>query len=427
MLGTGALRPISSPDSEDDDGAVTRVGKLPPDFGGDRGQAGAGPRAASPRDAQPQQQPRLPMGAPVAPQVAAQPRKAARRRTLSRGEQSPLAQGRRPTHDGRDAHEGRGGHASQAHGRADHRGGHAAPAPAADPRKQTARTAPPSEVPTAPGNDARVGAARAAALRALALPDDEVTAQRDVSVLNRLKELKDLAVDDLDEDTSVLPGLKIKEATAAAVAAKKAAEARQQHEEPSRAATRQSPAGQGAAAPYAAAPYTTANEDDRPTPADADAELSATSPPDTSRGALAAAEAAAANLTGDTGRYSAIDALWVTSDAAAPSRGRSLTVQNPAAALEAAAADAAVAAAHEARPARGPERAPAPAPTPATAAASPVCAFRVVVFGPDRTGEIRVTALAPSASPPPGATTAMLVATTEAESVELARIFGYTG
>ncbi len=31
------------------------------------------------------------------------------------------------------------------------------------------------------------------------------------------------------------------------------------------------------------------------------------------------------------------------------------------------------------------------------------------------------------ASPPPGATAAMLVATTEAESAELARIFGYNG
>jgi hypothetical protein len=279
---------------------------------------------------------------------------------------------------------------------------------------------PPSEVPTAPGNDARAGAARAAALRALALVDDEVTAQRDVAVLNRLRELKDLAVDDLDEDTSVIPGLTIKEATAAAVAAKKSAEAQ---EEARRAASRQPPAGQGAPARSVAAA-----EDDRPTPPDPDSELSATTPPETSR---TSAEATA-NLSGDTGRYSAIDALWVTSDAGGPSsRGRSLTVQNPAAALEAAAADAAVAAAHAHGAARrAPEPALVAAPPVAVlpVAASPVCAFRVAVLAPDRPGgEVRVTALATGAAPPPGATAAMLVATTEAESAELARIFGYVG
>ncbi len=141
----------------------------------------------------------------------------------------------------------------------------------------------------------------------------------------------------------------------------------------------------------------------------------------------------AGNLTADTGRYSAIDALWVTSDAAngPSSRGRSLTVQNPAAALEAAAADAAAAAAHGPPHRGGPvARAPEPqsAPVASAIAASPVCAFRVAIFAPDRAGgEVRVTALAPGASAPPGATGGMLVATTEAESAELARLFGYTG
>ena len=236
----------------------------------------------------------------------------------------------------------------------------------------------PSEVPTAPGNDARAGAARAAALRALALADDEVTAQRDVSVLNRLRELKDLAVDDLDEDTSVLPGLTIKEATAAAVAAKKAAEAQEesrrptsrqpveaQQEESRRATSRQPAAGPSVAARFAAA------EDDRPTPADPDSELSATLPPDT-----------AGNLTADRGRYSAIDALWVTSDAAngPSSRGRSLTVQNPAAALEAAAADAAAAAAHG-PPHRGGPVARAPEPQPAPVASAPIASFLSIGCG----------------------------------------------
>ena len=124
----------------------------------------------------------------------------------------------------------------------------------------------------------------------------------------------------------------------------------------------------------------------------------------------------------------------MTSDAAngPASRGRSLTVQNPAAALEAAAADAAAAAAHGPPHRGGPvARAPEPQPAPvasAPIAASPVCAFRVAIFAPDRAGgEVRVTALAPGASAPPGATGGMLVATTEAESAELARLFGYTG
>jgi len=446
-------RPISSPDSEDE--AVTRVGKLPPELQRYQQNQGARPAQAP---------------APVA-QAPAQPRKAARRRTLSRGEQSPLAQGRRPTHDGREPREQRGhghaqGHAAQAqgegrghssegrgHAQAHSEGREARGAPAADPRKQGGRQLP-SEVPTAPGNDARAGAARAAALRALHVVDDEVTAQRDVAVLQRLRELKDLSVDDLDEDTSVLPGEKIKEATAAALA-KKAAEEQARAEERARAAA------------YAAA------EDDRPTPPDADAELSSTGSPDTSRTSVVTVEAAAPapNLTADTGRYSAIDALWVTSEARhneGTGRGRSPTIQNPAAIAEAAAADAAIAAAHAktashaptapqasaraasaagrspdaARAMSGPDPSsevtrtvlpvvapPAVTESPvASAPASPVCAFRVAVFPADRPGGTpRVVALPAGAAPPAGATAGMLVATTDAESAELARIFGYTG
>jgi SWI/SNF-related matrix-associated actin-dependent regulator 1 of chromatin subfamily A len=405
VLGAGgppAGSAIAAPESEDDGEAVTRVGKLPPEIVRSA-QAQQPQRAAPPAAQPPAQQPQ---------------RKPARRRTLSRGETSPLAQGRRATHDGRDSRHDNRDSRSQHEGRASHaqhdpRAAQAAPA--ADPRK--ARSAPlPSEVPTAPGNDARAGAARAAALRALQLQDDEVTAQRDVAVLQRLKDLKDLAVDDLDEDTSVLPGLKVKEAVAAAVASKEAAAKQERRLEDEltrrgldpRELTKQAPAASAAHA-YGGSP-----DDDRPTPTEHDADFSATSPPDTSRTSTAGVEAAA--LAAETGRYSAIDALWATNDARG---GRTATVHNPAASAQAAAADAAAVAAAAAA-----ARQEATTITPMIA---PMCAFRVAVLRPDASGAARVVALAPGAPLPAGAVGAMLVPTTEAESAELARIFGYVG
>lgn len=159
------------------------------------------------------------------------------------------------------------------------------------------------------------------------------------------------------------------------------------------------------------------------------------------------AAVATTNLGADTGRYSAIDALWVTSEARGDGtgRGRSPTIQNPSAVAEAAAADAAVAAAHAQAAAHAAARAsqaampqpvaqPAPVPAPepvaptGTGVGSPVCAFRVAVFPADRPGGTpRVVALSPGAAAPAGATAGMLVATTEGESACLARIFGYTG
>ncbi|MEZ4299639.1 MAG: hypothetical protein R3B70_32115 [Polyangiaceae bacterium] len=180
-------------------------------------------------------------------------------------------------------------------------------------------------------------------------------------------------------------------------------------------------------------------DDDRPTPTD---DLSSTSPPDTSRTSTAQIEEAALD-PGATARYAAADQPWTNTSA----RRRAPTVQNPSMAEMAAAADAAVAADTKTRPneaaraagevveARGRGRsAPAASPSskgstpaPATSAvAAPMCAFRVAVQ-PVEGGGVRVTVLAPGARVPAGAATAMLVATSEAESTALAELFGYTG
>lgn len=406
MLGNAPADALfDEPDSSSDPSEVpTRVGKLPPEF--------AKPQA-QPQPAPPAQPPHARAAAP-APQPAAPPRKTPRRRTLSRGEQSPLAPGRRPA-----AGDGQRTQPERPPG-ADGRGA----VPPADARRPRGGQLP-SEVPTEPGNDGRAGAARAAALRALALADDEVTAQRDIAVLHRLK---DLAVDDLDEDTSVLPGFKL--AAAGKRAAEEAASRSAQHEVT--AIDRR----------YAIEPPP--NDEDRPTPAD---DLSSTSSPDTSRTSTDAAPAAAMDFGRETAKYAPADAPWGT----AAARARSATVENPAAAIQAAAADAVHAGAAAARRGAAPAPSAAPvaatrgvsgaaassaAPAPATSApvpvaapgAAPLCAFRVAVFGPGGgAGGVRVMALAPGAPAPAGATIAMLVATTEAESAELARLFGYTG
>ncbi len=402
MLGTAqATALFDEPDSSSDTSeAPTRVGKLPPEF--------AKPQA-QPQPA-PQAQPPAARAAAPAPQPAAPPRKTPRRRTLSRGEQSPLAPGRRPA-----AGDGQRTQPERLPG-ADGRGG----APPADARRPRGGQLP-SEVPTEPGNDGRAGAARAATLRALALADDEVTAQRDIAVLHRLK---DLAVDDLDEDTSVLPGFKL------AAAGKRSAE-----EAASRSAQQEVTAIDQR---YAIEPPP--NDEDRPTPAD---DLSSTSSPDTSRTSTDATLAAPMDFGRETAKYALADAPWGT----AAARGRSATVENPAAAIQAAAADAVHAGGAAARRGAAPAPSAAPAaatrgasgaaaPSPATSApvpvaapgAAPVCAFRVAVFGPGGgAGGVRVMALAPGAPAPAGATIAMLVATTEAESTELARLFGFMG
>jgi hypothetical protein len=269
------------------------------------------------------------------------------------------------------------------------------PQPAqAEPRKVPRTADPPSEVPTEPGNDARAGAARAAALRALALPDDEVTAQRDISAL---RALKDFAADDLDEDTSVIQGFKMPK--------KGASEA-----PPPRAAERPPREERAPKAPNPDLMRTVADHDDRPTPTD---DLSSTSPPDTSRTSTAKVEAAMLD-GGETARYAPGDTPWV----ATAHRGRTPTIHNPAMAAEAAAADAAVAA--------SPVSASHPNP-PAQPGASPVFAFRVAVIPSRSGGPPRVVALAPGAAPPAGASTAMLVATGETESAAIARLFGIAG
>ena len=511
--------PMMEADFEDDSSdAPTKVGQLAPEL---RQQLAGMPQARpapAPAPHTPHSRPQPPPAAQVAAAPPAQPRKTARRRTLSRGEQSPLAPGRKPSitdgrggghaeaagrgaqADGRGGGhpeaagrgaqaDGRGGGHPEAAGRsaqADGRGGHGEHrgAPAADARRARdgAGRHMPSEVPTAPGNDARAGAARAAALRALAVADDEVTAQRDVGVLQRLRELR---VDDLDEDTSVLPGLKL-DANGRAIGVatggregrepregregrdvresrepregRQAREGRRLVEEEATRSVSERELSQRAAASRHD-PYTAASEDDRPTPTDAEQDLSATVPPDTSRTSAAAVDAVEAAASMDnTGRYSAIDAMWITSSAAADSHshshGRLPTMENPAMAAMAAAADAAVVGAQRAKEARSSApvtRAPAaaspaatpaavspaaaiaatPAPgpvTPAATAVAPWCAFRVVVLGADPAGggAVRIAPLAPGARPPAGATLAMIVPTTEAESAALARLFGFT-